>query len=429
MNLSTVNETNQLKVILLGAGGRGRAYTDIMLDQLEKFKVVAVAEPISERREYIRKAHNIPENMCFESWEPIFELEKFADVVIIATMDQMHYAPCMCAIEKHYDILLEKPATPFMEECAEISKKAKENNVKILVCHVLRYNPFYRKLKDLIDDGVIGEVMSIHADECVGNAHQSHSFVRGNWGNSKDSAPMILAKCCHDMDVLQWLIDKPCKKVQSFGSLSYFTKENAPNDSTEYCYDGCPHLKDCVYSAENIYFGPNRLEWMRSRVANDMDADDNLLREVLKTSDYGKCVFKCNNDVVDHQVVNMEFEGGCTVSFTMCAFNKGGRHIRVMGTKGELCGDATTSQIELFDFKTRETTNVSPDYNIEGDGIDKGHGGGDPGIVNSLYDYVALDIKTKLLSEIEISAKNHMIAFAAEKSRLSGTVVEIDKLV
>lgn len=196
----------KLKVILIGAGGRGIGYTGNMMN--EKFEVVAVAEPIEARRNFIKERHNIPDEMCFESWEPLLDMPKFADIAIISTMDKLHYDPTMKAIKQKYHLLLEKPVAPTPKECIEIMKAAKENNVKVLVCHVLRYSPFFKKLKELVDSKLIGQIISIEHDECVWNVHQSHSFVRGNWGNSDKSTSMILQKACHDMDVLQWLVGK-----------------------------------------------------------------------------------------------------------------------------------------------------------------------------------------------------------------------------
>ena len=415
----------QLKVILIGAGSRGTAYTNRMND--ERYKVVAVAEPIPERRNCIKEKHGIPEEMCFDTWEPLLDLEKFADIAIISTMDRQHLAPALKAIEQGYNLLLEKPATPTPEECVQIERAAKAKGVKILVCHVLRYSPFFMALKDMIDKGLIGKVMSIHHAECVGNTHQSHSFVRGNWGNSDESSSMILQKSCHDMDILQWLVGKPCKKVQSFGSLTYFTRDNAPEGSPEYCDETCPEFETCHYNAVKLYIEDVKNAWFREMAARIPEPSDEQLAEAMRTSQYGKCVFKCNNNVVDHQVVNLEFEDGTVASFNMCAFNKGGRFIRIMGTEGELYGSASTNEIEYFNFTTRQTETIQANDRLMSDSIVNGHGGGDDGIINALYDYITTGKVTDQLSEIEISVKNHMIAFAAEKSRLEGTVIDLDE--
>ena len=211
------------KVILIGAGLRGKAYTDIMAE-LGKFKVVAVAEPVEDRRLYIKNKHNIADNMCFESWEDLLALGKIADFCVIATMDREHTDPAITAIKAGYDLLLEKPISYSPQECVLIEKTANEYNKFVLVCHVLRYTPFFRLLKKLITDGDVGEVINIQHNEGVGHTHQSHSFVRGNWGNSDRSSSMILQKSCHDMDILQWLVGSECAKVQS-GSLSHFTRK------------------------------------------------------------------------------------------------------------------------------------------------------------------------------------------------------------
>ena len=238
----------KIKVVLIGAGNRGIIYTDIMAEMSDKFEVVAVAEPIASRREYIKEKHSISEDMCFDDWAPLFQKGKIADMAIIATMDRDHYNPSMKAIELGYDLLLEKPISDNPEECKNIAKAADEAGVKVVICTVLRYTPFFMRLKEIITDGELGDIISVDHKECVGNIHQSHSFVRGNWGNEERSSCMLLQKCCHDMDIIQWLIDKPLKRVQSYGTLSHFTKENAPAGSPDYCIDGCPEADTCFYN-------------------------------------------------------------------------------------------------------------------------------------------------------------------------------------
>ena len=417
----------QLTAIVIGAGGRGRGYTNIMLKYPEKFKVVGVAEPIEERRNFIIEKHGVDVNNAYDTWETILDRPKFADVAIICTMDRMHKGPALKAIELGYDLLLEKPVAPTPEDCAEILLAARKKGVKIMVCHVLRYTSAFRALKHYIKSGVVGEVVSVNHIESVGYAHQSHSFVRGNWGNSEESSPMLLQKSCHDIDILQWLLDKECKKVQSFGSLRHFVKENAPADAPERCADGCPHKDECLYHTDRIYKSNLPGFWFKCHVANSATPTDEELDEALKTTQYGKCVYKCNNDVVDHQVVNMEFEDGLTVSFTMTAFANFGRQIRVMGTKGELWANVEHSEANLFDYATGKTTQLPLNESGVDSSIAGGHGGGDTGIVGVLYDYVNGDIDMAEVSEIEISCKNHMIVFAAEEARHSGTVVDVEK--
>ena len=417
-----------LKAILIGAGNRGITYTDQMAHMPEKYEVIAVAEPVESRREYIKNKHSISDEMCFSDWKDLLALGKIADFAIIATMDRMHFEPCMNAIAAGYDILLEKPVCPSPQECMKIADAAEKKGVKIVVCHVLRYTPLFMTIKDLIDNGRIGKVMSINHEECVGNIHQSHSFVRGNWGNSGRSSCMLLQKSCHDMDILQWLIGTGLKKVQSFGMLSYFKEENAPKDAPEFCIEGCPQGDKCPYNAVNLYLnneGKHWRDWFRSACTHMADPTDSDVKKAISTTQYGKCVFKCDNDVVDHQTVNLLFEGDVTVTFTMNAFNKGGRFIHIMGTKGEIRAalDGETP-ITLYDFEQDETTEVPM---MSADGITGGHGGGDEGIVMALYDYLTDNYTGQSISDIRTSCNNHLIAFAAEKARETGTVVDFDE--
>ena len=419
------------KVIVVGCGGRGKSYTDIMKNSFgDFFEVVSVAEPIENRREYMREKHGLSAEECFESWEPIFERPKFADLVVIATMDRDHYAPAMAAIEKGYDLLLEKPVAPTPEECRSIQRAAEEKGVFVLICHVLRFTKFYIALKNIIDSGRIGVVKNIQAMEGVGDVHQSHSFVRGNWGNSDESSPMILQKCCHDMDIIAWLIGKKCTAVQSFGSLSYFRRENAPEGAPERCMDGCPVGDTCPYNAVKLYMGPVDTwwhNWFTTAATKQINPTAEHILDAMKNTQYGKCVFKCNNNVVDHQTVNLRFGDDVYVDFTMSAFNKGGRTIRIMGTKGEINAVMDGNKISIFDFATQTTSDYDCDAAVSGEMITGGHGGGDDGIIYALKELLGGN-RSKSVCEIGESCDNHMISFAAEESRLNnGKTVYMDE--
>lgn len=414
------------KIIIIGCGSRGEGYSRKGYEQ-KKFDVVAIAEPIENRRRYLQDRHNIPDELAFETWEPLLEMPKMADAAIIATMDRDHFAPAMAAIEKGYHLLLEKPVSPLPEECMAIEKAAKEKGVSVIVCHVLRYTPFFRAIKNVIDQGTLGEVVNIQHIEPVGNVHQSHSFVRGKWKNSEESSCMILQKSCHDTDIVQWLIGKECTRVQSFGSLTYFKRENAPKGSPDYCIEGCPKGDTCPYNAVKLYLENQKNTWFRRASTHKMTPTDEDVAQVLRTTEYGKCVFKCSNNVVDHQVVNMEFEGGATCSFTMCAFATGERSIRIMGTKGELRGVMGQPTLQFYDFETKKTIEIEiADKAVDGS-IVGGHGGGDDGIIGAFYDMLnGKDVA--VMGDISVSVKSHMIAFAAERSRLEGRVVEVSEL-
>ena len=416
----------KLKVILIGAGNRGGVYTDGMSDLPEQFQVVAVAEPRDSRRERIQQKHNLPDNMCFTDYKPLLALGKIADIALIATMDRDHFEPAMMAIDLGYDLMLEKPITPTPEECIALTENAKKHGVRVVICTVLRYTPLFIKLKEIIDSGRIGKVMSINHEECVEFVHQSHSFVRGNWGNSERSSVMLLQKSCHDMDILQWLLGKKCKKVQSFGSLSYFTAENAPEGAPERCIEGCPVGDTCIYNSVKLYLESDS-NWFRSAATKLVKSTDEDVKKSLMESNYGKCVFHCDNDVVDHQTVNMLFEDDVTVTFTMNAFNTGGRYINIYGTKGEiraaLKGD---TPIRVYDIVSKETEEIPSSGT---DGVLGGHGGGDAGIVRTLYSYMVGEYNGVSVPTIEESCYNHLITFAAEHARNTGTVVDVEEYI
>lgn len=406
----------QLTAIVLGAGSRGNVYADYALSHPEELKIVAVAEPDQERRTAFQAKHALPDDRCFATWEELLELGKIADVCFVCTMDQMHYQPSIQALRLDYDLLLEKPISPSKQECEEIAQLASERGRKVLVCHVLRYTPFFRLLKQLLTEGRIGEIVSIQHNENVGNLHHSHSFVRGNWRNSKESSPMILQKCCHDMDILQWLAESEVDSIVSFGDRKYFRIENAPEDAPAYCLDGCRHSLTCPYFAPKVYLSEDN--WMRHVVA--VDASNENLSKVLKTSPYGRCVFRCDNDVVDHQVANIVFKNGITVAFTMCAFTHlTDRTIKIMGTKGEIRGIMSEEdRIEVYDFETGVKAVYQPGAN------EAGHGGGDEGIMSDLVRYINGYPVSTAVTDISISLRSHQMCFDAERSRLEGVIIK-----
>ena len=419
----------QYSFITIGGGSRGTTYTTEMLKMPEKYKLVGMADPMSEKRKKYMRDFGLTEERCFADWKDILAKPKMADIAIIATVDNMHYEPAMKAIELGYNLLLEKPVANTEKECVDIANAAKKKGVKVLVCHVLRYTPFYKKVKSIVKSGILGEVMSVEQSEAIGDVHFSHSYVRGNWHNTSTSAPMLLAKSCHDLDVIQWLVDKPCKKVSSFGDLTYFTEKNAPEGAPVSCVDGeCPYRENCIYNCRKIYMGDDFPVWrdlFRSIHATKADFTDEDVIENLRKTSYGKCVFHSDNDVLDHQVVNMQFEGGATATLTVNAFNRGGRYTRVYGTKGELYAFFSDKEINVRTFADRRKFTV-PVEETTSESIAGGHGGGDAGISFDLYNFMEGNEIELGASEIGISVYNHLIGYAAEQARHTDTVVDMD---
>ena len=417
---------SKLKAIVLGFGGRGSSYAKYAIEHPEELEIVAVAEPLEAKRMSAKKLHNLSDEQLFADWKEIAALPKMADFVMITTQDAMHYEPALAMIEKGYHLLLEKPMAPTALECKEITEAAEKKGVKVVVCHVLRFTKFWYQLKEMIDNGDVGEVMSVIHMEKVGNLHQSHSYVRGNWRREDESAPMIMAKSCHDMDILQWLIGKDCRQVQSFGSLTHFTKANQPEGAPDYCVKGCPVADTCPYNAEKLYYDDKDNLWFRSVATNKVEMPtDEEVWEAISSGPYGRCVYACDNDVVDHQVVNMEFEGGCTANFTMNSFNVGGRNILIFVTKGEIVSDMEAGTIRLYSFETKKTTNYDVDA-VDGE-IPGGHGGGDTGIMIDMVKYVNGDVTSKSACELRDSYLSHLICFAAEESRAKNEVVDLQE--
>ena len=409
-----------ITVMVIGAGSRGRTYARYAEKFPGSMKVVGVADLNPKRRAALSKKHGIPKENQFAHFNDALSRPKLADAVIIATPDNLHYEPCMKALELGYDVLLEKPVAPTEKECRNILKQAHKYNRIVAVCHVLRYAPYFVALKEVLDSGAIGDIVSIQHMEPIQYAHMAHSYVRGNWPLAEKTTPIILAKSCHDLDILRWLIGKPCQTIAAEGSLHLFRPENMPKGATERCTDGCPHEATCPYSAIDIYERRGR----HLGVFDLPRKDPALIREKLKTTNYGRCVFRCNNDQCDHYVAIMKFEGDVTASFTMDAFTPwGGRRTRIMGTKGFIEGDMKT--FTYYDFRTGhksvwdQKVSEIPEYK------GSGHGGGDHMLVRDFVRAVSAQDEKILSSTIDVSIESHVMGFMAEKSRKSMKKVKI----
>ncbi len=407
-----------MTVAVIGCGDRGKTVYASMAHRFpDKLKIVAAADIDPERLRAMKRDFSIPDENLFTDADELLRQPKMADAAFICTLDRDHYRYAVPAMKKGYHLLLEKPVSPDLSECVEIARTAKETDRHVVVCHVLRYTAFYRKIKKLLSEGAVGDVVSLQALEPVMYWHQAHSFVRGNWRNSDETSPMILQKCCHDLDIFVWLTGKRVESVSSFGSLSYFKKENAPENSGERCTD-CKIEEECPYSALKLYLKHIRegnYGWPVSVACPD--PTEEKVWKALETGPYGRCVFRCDNNVVDHQVVNLLMEDGVTVNFTMCAFTKpGGRRIRVMGTQGEIEADFDENIIYVRPFGKE-------DYEIDVRTLTDdfgGHGGGDAAMMLDFVDLVKNGKKAEGITSVDVSLESHYAALAAEKSRLSG---------
>ena len=410
----------KLTAIIIGAGDRGaRAYAPYALAYPNELQIVAIAEPNIERMERLKEAHGILDENCFLSWEKaMYPDKRIADIAIITNLDQHHFQPTMRALQLGYHVLLEKPMSPNPLECILMEQTAKKVSRQLTICHVLRYTDFWSTIKKVILSGEIGEVASIQLNENVEYMHMSHSFVRGNWNNSGKSSPMILQKSCHDMDIISFILDKKCKRISSFGSLMHFKPENAPAGAPIRCLDGCPAELECPYHAGRYYLGNGR-GWAKKFTEDH--TNEGIVKALYETP-YGKCVFKSDNNVVDHQVVNMEFEGGATATFSMCGFTREQtRIVQIMGTKGEIRGNMEQNKISIFNFLTKHETVISLDN------PSSGHGGGDEGIVRTFLREVQYGSNENSISSVSASVRSHMMAFAAEESRLNqGQSINLD---
>lgn len=411
------------KIAVLGYGGRGCNYTNLCKGMKDKYEITAVIDNSKDKLTQAKKITGLHDNQLFSSLDSFLETPKTADWLFVCTQDKDHKEHSVKALKKGYNLLLEKPIACTPEDCVEIERTAKENNREVAVCHVLRYSVYYDKIKEIMDSGILGKIISIEQVENVGYWHQAHSFVRGDWRNKEESTPMILAKCCHDLDIAVYLAESKCAQVMSQGQLNFFKKENAPEGATEYCLGGCKAKETCPYDCEKLYVkGLKHLPksaikymWPQSRLMPDGIVTVPKLYEAMKTTDFGKCVFLSDNNVVDYQTTTMLFENGINSTLTMTAFSGPCyRETRIRGSLGELICDMGKSKImlELFGRKKKR---------IRLHQVLDAHGGGD----KRLIEYLAED---KLKTDISTSIESHLIAFAAEESRLNnGETIRLEE--
>ena len=419
--INSEKKMKQVTIAIVGAGSRGHGYATYALSHQDTVKVVAVADPDDFRRNRIASEHNIPAENVFHTYQEMLERPRLADAVIIATQDKMHMDPVLGIAAKKYDILLEKPMATTAEDCLRINKAVKDAGIIFGVCFVLRYTPYFRKLRELIHSGAIGELVTFRHLEKVGFWHQAHSFVRGNWRNTAESSPMILAKCSHDLDILNFLIGKKCLQISSFGSLKFFKKENQPAGAADRCMQ-CKYADECTYSAKRYYFGQlhkrNR-PWPLNVITNELTEEG--VTEALENGPYGRCVFACDNDVVDNQVLNFVYEGGISGNMTMTAFTQEvARESEFRGTHGVIKGDGKT--LTLIRFNDQEDDREVFDTATGNQSLAGGHGGGDAGLMNDFIRAVAMQDQSQLGATADEMLAGHLMAFEAEESRLNNQI-------
>lgn len=411
---------------VLGCGERGSTYARWAVEHPGRARVVAVAEPHSARRDALADEARVVGTARFASWQECLAAGRLADAALVCTQDGDHVEPALAALAAGYHVLLEKPIAPTAEEVRQVTEAAEASGAVFVVAHVLRYTPHTHALVALLQDDAIGRIVSVQHLEPVGWWHQAHSFVRGNWRDTRVAAPMLLAKSCHDLDWLEYVLNLRITRVASFGALTHFTRENAPAGSTERCVT-CPLQDTCAYSAIRIYLGPHAAppdQWPTRVLTTDRSVDG--VRKALEQGPYGRCVYRCDNDAVDHQVVALEFEGGATGTFTMTAFTpKAGRHTRLFGTQGMIETDSET--IRVCDFRSGGTwtqldVSVGADQSAAG-----GHGGGDSGLMDAFVAAVASGDQRRASSDAASSRSSHLAVFAAEQARHTGRVVAVDR--
>uniref|UniRef100_A0A8C2WPE0 Zgc:154075 n=1 Tax=Cyclopterus lumpus TaxID=8103 RepID=A0A8C2WPE0_CYCLU len=415
-----------VRVIVVGAGSRGEIYSQFASLHPDRVMVVGVADPRRFARTKLQQQHNILDENIFEDWHSIVQREKFADAVLICTPDRLHKEPAVAFAKQGYHILLEKPMATTAEDCTAIVEACTQSGVMLSVGHVLRYDPVIHKIKELIDAGVIGDVIHIQHLEPVGFYHFAHSFVRGNWRNEAESSFALLAKSCHDIDLIHhWAGPRRCVKVSSFGSVSHFGKENKPTGAGNRCLD-CSIEGNCPYSASKIYLDrvkQGHTGWPVSVICPSSLPDIESVTEALRTGPYGRCVYECDNDVV-----NMEFEGGLTAAFSMVAFTEEicKRKTTIYGSKGELSCDG--HEVHVFDFLTKRSTKHKAHNDAPRHFGMSGHGGADYHLMGAFISAVANNDPSHIRSGPEETLLSHLLVFEAERSRLEGRVVYCGKI-
>ena len=397
-----------VSIVAIGAGNRTNKYLEYVRLHPDKVQLVGVVELNDIRRQQVSNRFGLEPSQCFEDYRDFFKASVQADAVMICTPEDMHFEPTMLAIEAGYHVLLEKPIAQTLEECLAIGEAARKKNVLVSVCHVLRYHPYFMKIKELVDSGELGHIISINHRTSVGVDRTAHGFVRGIWRKEAVTNPMLMSKCCHDIDFLLWLTKTPCRKLTSFGSLRWFKEKNAPEGSADRCID-CRVERTCPFSAIDLY--RVRRDWIANFDVPQGKTIDEVIEDQLRHGLYGRCVYRCDNDVVDHQIVSMEMESEVTVNFSMDIFTlKDNRETHISLTEGEIDGDETILRVRKFRGATEKV------YDFSDIAHTPFHAGADLAIMADFIDAIQTG-RRSLVTSIDRSVESHRICFEAERSR------------
>lgn len=426
----------KISCVILGCGDRSSRYAEYAKERPDELEITGIIDVNPLKRKLGKEQYHLSDEMIYESLEAFLAADVACDVVINGTMDEVHYITTMPLLQRGYNVLLEKPVTADPKELLEIQKTAKENNCKVVVCHVLRYTPFYSRIKSIIDSGDVGKVISMQLNEHVWYGHFVNSYVRGKWRSEKEcGSSLLLAKCCHDTDLMCWLNNATVPSyVSSFGSKSFFTEKNAPEGATQYCYE-CPHRTDCMFNAEKFELEKDFIPFYTWAGINKPldEITEEEKREFLKHDVFGECVYKTDMNVVDRQCVSVEFENGSIGTLNMIGgTNKAGRHIHVVCEYGEIEGYIEENKItvRLFDRDECWYQEKVIDFNAEADLSQEdnsvgGHYGGDYYIMKDLVRFLNGEQTSVATTVIDDSVNSHLICYAAEKSRKEKTVVKL----
>jgi predicted dehydrogenase len=411
---------------VLGTGSRGSVYAGFAERFPDRARVVAVADPRSGRRDALAGRLAVPAGQRFAGWRELAERPRLADAVLVTTPDREHAVPAARFAELGYHVLLEKPIAPTWAECVEAVRAVEQAGVILAVCHVMRYTPYTEAVMRVVAGGRLGQIVGVEHLEPIGWWHFAHSYVRGNWRRADASGPSLLTKCCHDLDWLRHVVGRPAVSVSSRGALHHFTAANRPAGAADRCLD-CSVEPTCPYSAPRLYLSylddPKRTRWPLSVITTEMTEAG--VQKALRDGPYGRCVYACDNDVADHQVVTIEFDGGVTATLTMSAFTPfGRRRTRIMGTRAFLEGDG--HQVTVTDFVTGQAEPVE----VASPGADSGygHGGGDFGVIGAFVDAIASGDRSLIRTGPRESLDSHLMAFAAERSRQTGEPVRVSEV-